>query len=95
MTVSEEKRKTIVATLSGLMPEAMQPLVAMFVEKAISNVPDSDLDSLLNDVDTVPDAINSGNMEYLFGICRKYGATDEQINQVAGGGMPLFPMVPV
>ena len=86
-----DKRQVIVDRLSLLMPEPYRAVAALFAERAVSGIPDSELDNVLGDVDNVPEAIEKGDTDYLFGIARKYGASEEQINQVAAGGMPLFP----
>ena len=73
------------------MPEAMQPIAKLFAERAVSQIPDSELDNLLSDVNNVPELIANQDANSLFNIARKYGANEDQIQQVANGGMPLFP----
>lgn len=91
MLTQTDKRQVIIDRLSMLMPEAMQPLAKLFAERAVNQIPDDKLDELLNDVDNVPELIANSDTNTLFNIARKYGATEEQVAQVAAGGMPLFP----
>lgn len=88
---TDNRRQVIIERLATLMPEPMQPLAMLFAERAVSQIPDDKLDELLNDVDGVPELVAESNTDALFNIARKYGATEDQITQVADGGMPLFP----
>src|SRR5947209_19979972 len=76
-----DKRHIIIDKLSLLMPEAMQPLAKLFAERAVSQIPDDKLDSLLGDVDNVPELIANQDTNSLFDIARKYGASDAEIEQ--------------
>jgi hypothetical protein len=86
-----DKRQIIIEKLSSLMPGALQPVARLFAERALSQIPDENLDNLLSDVDNVPELIANQDTDSLFNIARKYGASEEQISQVASGGIPLFP----
>jgi hypothetical protein len=80
-----DKRKSAVTRLLAMCPASYRLIMQPFVETAIGNCSDAEIDALLLDARTVESLANSGDWNGVVGIARKYGATDQLIAQYIPG----------
>lgn len=80
-----DKRANAVSRLMVMCPRAYRAIMRPYVEMAIANCADSEVESLLLDASTVESLAKTGDWNSVVGIARKYGASDALIQQFAPG----------
>lgn len=80
-----DKRKTAVTRLLAMCPASYRIIMQPFVETAVSNCSDAEIDALLVDARSVEAMANTGDWNGVTAIAKKYGATDALISQYVPG----------
>ena len=82
----DAKREAALRRLMEMCPAPFRVLAGPMVRVAIQNATEAEISALMIDVDTLPELAESGDMDGVVALARRYGATDEMV----GMYMPLF-----
>lgn len=82
----DARRESARERLMGMCPEPMRLLVSPMVSLAVERASDEEIAALMVDIDTLPTLAESGDMQGIVNLARRYGATDEMVSMY----LPLF-----
>lgn len=77
--MTDERRKEAARKMLAICPRAFRLTMQPFVEHAMSNASDEQIESLLADVDTIRERAEAGDRDAIMQMARKYGASDQMI----------------
>ena len=82
----DARREAAYHRLISMCPDGMRLLVQPMVKIAVTKATDSEIAALLIDVERLPQLAESGDVDGITNLARRYGASDEMVAMY----LPLF-----
>jgi hypothetical protein len=75
----DARQEAAYARLMAMCPDPLRLIVQPMVKVAVEKATEAELRSLMIDVEALPELAQSGNIDAIIGLARRYGASDEMV----------------